>query len=318
MRLRFSPLAFVAALLISALTFAQNVDAVLRVGMVVDEMDRAVDFYTNVLDFKKTSDDEVAGERVERFQGIFGARIRVVTLKLGDETIELTEFLTPRGKLIPRDSRSNDRWFQHVAIVTTDMDRAYARLREHKLRFASTGPQRLPDWNPDAGGIQAFYFRDPDDHVLEIINFPRGKGDPRWQGKTELFAGIDHTAIVVEDTEKSLAFYRDALGMKIAGASENYGTEQAHLNNIEGAHLRITSLRAASGPGVEFLEYLAPHDSRPYPIDAKSNDLIAWRTVLAAKDVAGLVHDLQGKRNTVISTELVRDPDRHLVQLIEE
>ena len=329
MRLRYSPVAFVAALLISALTFAQNVDAVLRVGMIVDEMDRSVDFYTNVLDFKKSSNDEVAGERVERLQGIFGARMRVVNLKLGDETVELSEFLTPRGKLIPRDSRSNDRWFQHIAIVTTDMDRAYARLREHKVRFASTGPQRLPDWNPKAGGIKAFYFRDPDDHVLEIINFPRGKGDSRWQSKTELFAGIDHTAIVVEDTEKSLAFYRDALGMKLAGASENYGTEQAHLNNVEGAHLRITSLRAASGPGVEFLEYLEPRDGRPYPIDAKSNDLIAWRTMIAATNVAGLLHELatHGNAKLVHANELaaglkpaamVRDPDGHLVQLIEQ
>ena len=329
MRSRFSQVAFVAALLISALTLAENIDAVLRIGMVVDEMDRSIDFYTNVLGFKKTSDDEVAGERVERLQGIFGARMRVVNLKLGDETVELSEFLTPRGKLIPRDSRSNDRWFQHIAIVTTDMDCAYARLREHKVRFASTGPQRLPDWNPNAGGIKAFYFRDPDDHVLGIINCPRGKGDPRWQKKSELFAGIDHTAIVVENTEKSLAFYRDRLGMKVAGASENYGTEQAHLNNVEGAHLRITSLRAASGPGVEFLEYLEPRDGRPYPIDAKSNDLIAWRTMIAATNVAGLLDELAtpGNAKLVHANELaaglqpaamVRDPDGHLVQLIEQ
>ena len=32
--------------------------------------------------------------------------------------------------------------------------------------------QRLPDWNPEAGGIRAFYFRDPDRHVLEVILVP--------------------------------------------------------------------------------------------------------------------------------------------------
>ena len=40
------------------------------------------------------------------------------------------------------------------------------------------------------------------------------------------FCGIDHTAIMVSDTETSLKFYRDTLGMQIAGESENYGTEQ--------------------------------------------------------------------------------------------
>jgi catechol 2,3-dioxygenase-like lactoylglutathione lyase family enzyme len=36
-----------------------------------------------------------------------------------------------------------------------------------------------------------------------------------------LFLGIDHTAIVVSDTEASLKFYRDVLGMTVAGESEN-------------------------------------------------------------------------------------------------
>ncbi|HXU40661.1 MAG TPA: hypothetical protein VN937_30170 [Blastocatellia bacterium] len=42
--------------------------------------------------------------------------MRVARLKLGDEFIELTECLTPRGRPVTVDSRSNDRWFQHVAI----------------------------------------------------------------------------------------------------------------------------------------------------------------------------------------------------------
>ena len=61
------------------------------------------------------------------------------------------------------------------------MDKAYAQLRAHKVKHVSTAPQTLPAWNKDAGGIRAFYFRDPEDHVLEIIWFPAGKGDQRWQ-----------------------------------------------------------------------------------------------------------------------------------------
>jgi catechol 2,3-dioxygenase-like lactoylglutathione lyase family enzyme len=69
-----------------------------------------------------------------------------------------------------------------------------------------------------------------------------------------MFLGIDHTAIVVGNTDASLSFYRDMLGLRVAGESENYGTEQEHLNNVFGAQLRITSLRAAAGPGIELLE----------------------------------------------------------------
>ena len=202
------------------------VEEVGAIGMTVSDMDASVDFYSRVLSFEKVSDVEVTGEDYERLQGVFGLRMRVVRMRLGDEFIELTEYLTPKGRPVPVDSRSNDRWFQHIAIITSDMDKAYALLRQNKVEHASTAPQRLPDWNKNAGGIKAFYFRDPDKHWLEILQFPDGKGDQKWQKKDKLFLGIDHTAIVVADTEASLKFYRDALGLHIAGTSDNYGTEQ--------------------------------------------------------------------------------------------
>jgi len=235
------------------------VNAVGAIGVTVSDMDRALDFYTTVLTFEKVSDVEVAGDEYEHLYGVFGLRIRVVRLKLGEEFIELTDYLAPEGRPIPADMRSNDKWFQHIAIVVGDMDKAYQRLHEFKVQHASTGPQRIPDWNKGAAGIRAFYFRDPDGHHLEVIYFPAGKGDARWQrAEGKLFLGIDHTAIVVSNTEESLKFYRDVLGLKVAGESENYGTEQEHLNNVFGARLHISGLRAPQGPGIEFLEYLAP------------------------------------------------------------
>jgi catechol 2,3-dioxygenase-like lactoylglutathione lyase family enzyme len=203
------------------------VQAVEAVGMTVADMDRSLEFYTKVLSFEKVSDVEVWGSEYEQLQGVFGLRMRVVRPRLGGEFLELTEYLAPKGRLIPMDSRSNDRWFQHIAIIVSNMDRAYDWLRKNKVQHASTGPQRLPDWNPNAGSIQAFYFKDPDGHSLEVLWFPPGKGDPKWhQGTDKLFLGVDHTAIVVSNTEASLKFYRDLLGLKIAGESENYGTDR--------------------------------------------------------------------------------------------
>src|SRR5262249_13624523 len=225
-----------------------EVEAVLSVGMTVYDMDRSVEFYSKVLSFEKVSDIELAGTEYERLTEVFGLRMRVVRMKLGEEFLDLTEFLAPRGRPMPLDSRSNDRWFQHVAIIVRDMDEAYKHLRKHKVEHASSGPQRLPDRNKEAGGIKAFYFRDPDGRYLEILQFPPDKGVARWHKKTnKLFLGIDHSAIVVADTEASLRFYRDRLGMKVVGESENYGTEQEHLANVFGARVRITSLPAAKG-----------------------------------------------------------------------
>jgi catechol 2,3-dioxygenase-like lactoylglutathione lyase family enzyme len=313
----------------ASLPIAQSVDAV---GMTVSDMDRSVAFFKEVLTFDLLSDIEVSGQEYDRLQGVFGTRLRIVRMRLGDEQIELTEYLAPRGRSIPVDSRSNDRWFQHVAIIVSDMDAAYARLRQHKVEHASPEPQRLPDWNPAAGGIKAFYFKDPDGHPLEILEFRAGKGDPKWHISSgrRLFLGIDHTAIVVADTDASLRFYREGLGLRVAGESINYGPEQERLNNVFGARLHITALRAGAGPGIEFLEYLSPRNGRP-AVGIESNDLVHWETTVTSRNAVAAFTALQHGRVLFVSPSvatlsddrrfakglLVRDPDGHAVKVIE-
>lgn len=307
-----------------------GVEAVASVGMTVSDMARAVRFYTEVLTFEQEYDVELSGRPWEQLHGVFGARVRVVGLRLGGERLELTEYLAPRGRPYPADTRGNDRWFQHVAIIVPDMAKAYARLREQGVEHASTGPQRLPDWNPGAGGIEAFYFRDPDGHFLEILAFPPGKGDPRWHRTDALFLGLDHTAITVGDTDAALAFYRDALGLRVAGEGENHGVEQEHLNNVFGVRLRITTLRAPTGTGVELLEYRAPRDGRPTPVDLRANDLAHWQITAVARDVGRLlrpsrVFSLVSPEVTAIDAPalgftaglMVRDADGHAVRVVE-
>jgi len=303
------------------------------VGMTVSEMERSLHFYTEVLPFKKVSDVEVSGSDYEHAEGVFGLRMRVVRLRLGDEFIELTEYLAPRGRPIPVDSVSGDLWFQHIAIIVGDLDTAYKILRQNSVQHASSGPQLLPEWNRNAAGIRAFYFKDPDGHNLEILQFPPDKGAAKWHGRSDqLFLGIDHTAIVVADTDRSLNFYRDLLGMRVVGESENYGTEQEHLNNVFGARLRITSLRSGSGPGIELLEYLAPRTGRPYPRDEHANDVVHWQTRLLVADAEatakqiGAAHtpfvsagwvDTPGAQLGFHKSLMVRDPDGHAIQLVQ-
>ena len=282
------------------------VRSVESVGMTVSDMDRSVDFYSRILSFAKTSDVELTGSDYEHLEGVFGLRMRVVRMRLGAEFIELTEYLAPKGRPVPPESRSNDRWFQHVAIITSDMDKAYARLRQNKVQHASSGPQTLPEYIKPAAGIRAFYFEDPDNHPLEILQFPPDKGATKWhEAAGGLFLGIDHTAIVVRDTEATLKFYRDTLGFTVAGESENYGPEQEHLNNVFGARLRITSLKTASGPGIELLEYLAPPGGRAAPVDEQSNDLVHHQTRLVAADIEHLALQLNVGRYVFISSGIV-------------
>jgi catechol 2,3-dioxygenase-like lactoylglutathione lyase family enzyme len=306
----------------------QAVDAVI---ITVKDMNRSEKFYSEALGFKKISDTEVEGKEWEQLTGVFGIRLRIVHMQLGDEFIELVDYLTTGGRSIPEDQHSNDLSFQHIAIVVSDMEKAYTHLRKYNIEHVSTSPQTLPASIPAAAGIKAFYFHDPDHHNLELIYFPKDKGQNKWyKPSAQIFLGIDHTAIGVSNTEQSHHFYTALLGIEYKGESFNKGTEQEHLNNVEGASLHITGHRAAKGIGVEFLQYLVPGPGKKYPVDTRADDLWFWQTVVFADDAdavysklkeAGvlfitkaIVHQhLQGVHT---KSFIVKDPDGHAVKIV--
>jgi catechol 2,3-dioxygenase-like lactoylglutathione lyase family enzyme len=333
MKLSLQSTAIFLFLVCSHFSGKAQVQKVEAIGITVSDMGRSVEFYTEVLGFKKVSDAEVYGDSYEQLQNLFGLRMRIVRMQLGDEFIELTDYLTSGGRSIPEDAKSNDLIFQHIAIVVSDMDKAYTQLRKKMVEHVSTAPQTIPASNVAAAGVKAFYFHDPDRHNLELIYFPKGKGQPKWQNaKGKLFLGIDHTAIGVSSTENSLKFYEDILGVIRKGDSWNMGMEQAHLNFVEGASLHITGLRAAEGPGIEFLEYLKPGQGKPYPADSKTDDIWHWQTSLVVDDIEKLydrlkhsgyiivsknIVTLQSSNGQQIKAFIVRDGDGHAMMITE-
>jgi hypothetical protein len=118
----------------------------------------------------------------------------------------------------------------------------------------------------------------------------------------------------------------------VTGESLNFGTEQERLNNVPGARLRITGLRAVAGPGIEFLEYITPSDGRPFPADERANDLVHWQTTVLVPDAAAAAAVVRRGEFRLISQQAVelpdtalgfrrgvrvRDPDGHVIQLVE-
>src|SRR5262245_37035748 len=279
-------------LLLAACAARPASPTVTAVGLTVGELDRATALFVEGMEFRPDGKGRLA---------------------LGSERVELLYSATT-GRIIPDDSRSNDLWFQHMAIVVSDIDAAYARVRERGIRPTSPDPQTIPLTNPAAGGLRTYDCRDAEEHNRDLIWYPPGKGDPRWQDASgRLFLGIDHTAIAVADTERSLAFYRDLLGMEVKGTSLNEGIEQERLSGVAGARVRITGLRGAGGPGVELLEYLDPRDGRQAPADTRPEDAWHWEIVVAVADREALVGRLRAAGVRFISDDVVRDPDGHAV-----
>ncbi|MBA5868693.1 MAG: glyoxalase [Nitrospira sp. CR2.1] len=309
------------------------VQSIASVGFTVSDMDRSVAFYREVLTFKPVSDVEVDGPEYDRLYGIFGVRARVVRLELGEQQLVLTQFISPPDlRPIPMPSYSHDLWFQHCAIVVRDMEAAWAQLRTHRVRQISPRPQTIPASNPPAAGIKAIKFRDPDGHNLELLWFPADKGNPVWKKPgSDVFLGIDHTAMTVRSTESSTKFYRDLMGLTIAGGTLNMGTTQQYLDSLPGARARVTGLAPKMGlPGLELLEYELPTAGRPFPSDSHPTDLWHWQTMLVVSDVdaaAAVLRDQAQFLSAGVVTLsdrslgfgrgfLVRDPDGHVAAIV--
>jgi catechol 2,3-dioxygenase-like lactoylglutathione lyase family enzyme len=280
----------------------------------VSHIDRSQSFYTEALGFRAVADVTVEGQEYSDLHNVANAKIRIVTLQLGDERIKLMQYLNSESIPIPIDSRSNDLWFQHFAIVVRDMTRAYEHLKAFPITPTSSAPQTIPPENETAGGVQAFKFKDPDRHDLELICFPPDKGQKKWHQSHDdrLFLGIDHSAIAIANTEQSLHFYQDLLGMEVESQGVNWRSTQAQLDNLPNAKVQISSLRPAQGGlGVELLDYLVPGTGRPFPTAWKSNDIAHVQAELVVDNLQQIVDRLQQDGVQSVSSRLVQtDSDR--------
>lgn len=307
-----------------------SLPAVRALTLTVSDVDRSVAFFRG-MDFALDGERDVEGPAFDAVNGLHGARAHVARLQLGSEIVELRSFAGNPGRPVPTGARSNDSIFQHMAIVVSDIDAAFARIVGLGARTVSAAPQTIPSTNPAAGGIRAAYFLDPDGHDLEVIWFPRGKGNPRWQGSGGVFRGVDHSAIAVTDTEASQRYY-EALGFTVAGRSLNFGSEQEALSGVAGARVRITGLAPKAGPAVEFLSYLVPGPGEETPLDASVTDLWHWEITVEVADVERAANDVAragGGRLGAASVDvralaegysraaLVKDRDGHWLRLVQ-
>ena len=266
-----------------------------RVELTVSDLAHAERFYVDALGFQVQD----RGDAEPVMVALYGAdRIRQVSLRRGEQTLLLQAF-EPQGAAYPAGALACDQVFQHFALPVTDIGAAYARLAPFGIAaISSAGPQQLPQ---SSGGSTAFKFRDPDGHPLELIQFPQPGG-----------AGIDHSAIAANDVDRSIAFYRDQLGLRIAARQVNSGLEQDRLDGLRGTSVDVVALEPEqSTPHIELLAYHTPPGgpTAPHP----PNDVAATRLVL---EVAALpdpaVTFADGTRGA-----LVRDPDHHLLLLLQ-
>lgn len=212
------------------------------------------------------------------------------SLRLGRSRLRIDQYAHP-GRPYPADEDAAALCFQHFALVSDDVDAAWTHaLAVGALPISCDGPVVLP---ASAGGVIAVKFRDPEGHPLELIRFP-DRARPDWQGRGIL--GIDHSAIVVADADRSRAFYRGQ-GLTSSEATLNHGPTQVALDALADVQVDVMPMRPADQePHIELLHYRMPHrdTGRPWTVEDVAATRIVWRGGAPA---------------------LLRDPDGHILQV---
>ena len=283
----------------------------LHVSLTTRDLNRSVRFYTRALGFAAEHERTLRGEAFARIVGTRDAEARAVTLRLGGDCIELVEFAR-KGRAYPIGSTSPDLWFQHFAIIVSDMKAATARLAGEAgwTAISDDGPQKLP---ASSGSATAFKFRDPDGHPLEFLAFPPDATPAKWRAPVPapVYLGIDHSAIAVADTARAEAFYVGMLGLSVGGRSVNRGAAQEHLDGTFNALVEVTALLTPDGasPHVELLCNRVPATGRPIPVDTRPHDIAATRLVIETDDLAAFVDEAIEARLRFVSPGIVSDAD---------
>ncbi len=263
-------------------------------GVATTDLPRLVRFYRDVLGFAADGEEKPIGQAEMALLGLSGAGRRQV-MSLGRQAMSIDQFESA-GRPYPADGDAASLWFQHLALVVSEMGEAFARLRDI-VPISRGGPQQLPS---SSGGVQAFKFRDPDGHPLELLQFPRDKTPEAWRADRPLSGqiglGIDHSAISVADADAGAAFYR-ALGLRIGDRTLNEGSEQQRLDDLAGVEVAVVPMVPTQGtPHLELLGYRVPNGSRGPVLQA--NDVAATRILWGGLEAA-----------------LIRDPNGHLQQV---
>jgi catechol 2,3-dioxygenase-like lactoylglutathione lyase family enzyme len=299
-----------------------------RITLIVSDLDRSEEDYVKTFGCTVERRDDIEPS-VTSALCVPHARGRSSCLRLGRERIELLEFTDSAGRPYPPDSTSTDLWFQHMAVIVSDMPQAHRQVMANP-RFrpiTRAGPVRLP---ASSGGVTAFKFRDRDGHPLELLAFPVERVPQEWRTADGAgpFLGVDHTAIAISDTGRSASFFTSVFGFSAGGRTENRGPEQDALDDVDDVRVSVTRLaRELPAPRMELLHYHVG-TRRQIPVDTASNDITATHcvvrvasldataTALARRGTPLTAEDLMIRRSGVRAA-LIQGPDGHRF-LVEE
>ena len=131
-----------------------------HVGTTVSDLDRAVDFYTDVFDLEVLNRFTASGENFATGVGVPGATGQFAHLDGDGVVVELVEY-DPEGDEAGAES-VNDTGAKHLAFGVDDVEGFYESLPEDV--------ETVSEPQTSSTGTTILFVRDPDGNLIEILD----------------------------------------------------------------------------------------------------------------------------------------------------
>jgi catechol 2,3-dioxygenase-like lactoylglutathione lyase family enzyme len=202
-----------------------------HVGVVVEDLDASVDFYSQLFGSKPVDRAEWRGKNADYVADMVGkahgVELEAVFFKI-PHTNTLLELLKWSG--IKQEVAELD----PVSSIGATHCAFYADLLENALRGVRSGitgaPQDIP-YGPCKGG-RAAYFRDPNRINLQFMQLTTRPGHLPVKPPAPLW--LDHVGIVVKDLDATINFYSRLFGTKIVDRWEWRGENADYVADMMG------------------------------------------------------------------------------------
>lgn len=130
-------------------------------GIVVSDIDRALEFYRGTLDMEVIQEISQQSDQFSRAIGLENTNVELVFLDADGFTIELVQYHHPTNGSVNENSSPNSVGRAHFCVGVDDIDSIYEDLQSD-VEFISS-PQELDN------GVKLAFMRDPDGNLVELL-----------------------------------------------------------------------------------------------------------------------------------------------------
>lgn len=139
------------------------ITAIRHTGLVVANLEDALNFWCNQLGFTLSKRMEESGPHIDAMMGLKDVRLTTAKLAAPDgNLIELLHFHTHPDNPVWQ-GQPNSTGFTHIALTVNDLDAAFTTLSAVGVKF-NAPPQLSPD-----GYAKVTYCKGPEGVLLELV-----------------------------------------------------------------------------------------------------------------------------------------------------